>query len=100
MTDTTQTAPSPWLEFAKGLMPSLNQCLVIVVTATAGYYTAKLTAAPQPSRTVEIIKSVPDTGSTAQRVTTIESELKAFRQEFADFAARKGKRKSAIQPAK
>lgn len=90
MTDTK--APSPWFEVVKGLMPSLNQCLVVIVTASATWFgTTRLTPQAAP-RVVEVIKTVPDAGSTLQRLSTIEGKLDQF---LASQAARKGKRKAA-----
>lgn len=98
MTDTT-SPPSPMWDFVKGLLPSINQCLVVIVTAAVTYFGTQYATPPPAPRTVEVIKTVPDTGTTAQRVTAIESELKAFRQEFAEFAARRVKRKAAVIPS-
>ena len=95
MTETK--APSPWIEVVKGLMPSLNQCLIVIVTAAVTWFgTTRLTpppAAPAP-RTVEVVKTVPDTGSTLQRLSVIEGKLD---QMLADQAARKGRKAVATK---
>lgn len=97
MTDTK--APSPWFEVVKGLMPSLNTCLVAVMTAAVTWFGTTRLAFPPPApapRVVEVIKAVPDAGSTVQRLAVIEGKLD---QMLAEQAARKGK-KTATAKAK
>ncbi len=92
MTDTK--APSPWFEVIKGLLPSLNTSITAIVTLAVGVAgtiaTQRLTTPPPPApRVVEVVKTVPDAGSTLQRLSVIEGKLD---QMLADQAARKGKK--------
>lgn len=90
MTETK--APSPWFEVVKGLMPSLNTCLVAIVTAAVTWFGTTRLASPPPApapRVVEVVKTVPDVGSTVQRLAVIEGKLD---QMLADKVARKGKK--------
>lgn len=74
MTDTT------WKTVVVGLIPSLNTCLIAIVTAAVSIggtvATQRLTAPPAPApRVVEVVKTVPDVGSTVQRLAAIEGKL-------------------------
>ena len=97
MTDTK--APSPIWDFLKGLTPSIGQALILIVTAgisaVGGIWTySQAMKSPPPPRVVEVVKTVPDTGSTLQRLSVIEGKLD---QMLADQAARKGRKAVATK---
>lgn len=94
MTDTK--APSTWKTVIVGLLPSLNTSLVAIVTAAVSIAgtiaTQRITAPPPPApRTIEVVKTIPDTGSTVQRLSVLEGKVDLLLAE----AAKKAKRNPA-----
>lgn len=55
----------------------LNTTLTAVVTAIGIWFTGVLTPPAPSPRTVEVIKTVPDAGSTGQRLAAIEAKIDA-----------------------
>lgn len=61
----TDTAPKPYLEIIKGLMPSINQSLIVIVTALVSVggtiATQKVTASPTPTPVprIEYVNAIP-----------------------------------------
>lgn len=61
-----------------------------VVALGVGYLAAFHTMPPPPApKIVEVVKTVPDAGSTAQKLAAIEAEIRALRGELAELAARR-----------
>jgi hypothetical protein len=85
MTDTkAPTKLTLWLEIIKGVMPTINQAIVLIATGVAGtmgtqWYLSKGQSTPQPGPRIDVVQTQPS--SLMARLKALEDQIEELKKQ-------------------